>query len=94
MLNLLRVLMPNNNSLITLLGTDLTSTTNVGREVERPTNNQVIEKKINYQILYKMVESAVEEILLEYPNDPVVDELKTKIINNLKPVIKQILPND
>ena len=94
MLNLLRVLMPNNNSLITLLGTDLTSTTNVGREVERPTSNQVIEKKINYQILYKMVESAVEEIMLEYPDDPVVDELKTKIINNLKPVIKQILPND
>ena len=86
--------MPNNNSLITLLGTDLTSTTNVGREVERPTSNQVIEKKINYQILYKMVESAVEEILLEYPDDPIVDELKTKIINNLKPVIKQILPND
>ena len=86
--------MPNNNSLITLLGTEQTSTTNVGREVERPTNNQVIEKKINYQILYKMVESAVEEILLEYPNDPVVDELKAKIIKNLRPVIKQILPND
>ena len=38
-----------------------------------------------------MVESAVEEILLEYPNDPVVDELKEKIITNLKPVIKQII---
>ena len=83
------------NSLITLLGTELTTTNdNVGREVERPTANQVVEKKINYQILYKMVESAVEEIMLEYPNDPVVDELKTKIINNLKPVIKQILPTD
>jgi len=81
------------NSLITLLGADLT-TNNVGREVERPTLNQVVEKKINYQILYKMVESAVEEIMLEYPDDPVVNELKTKIINNLKPVIKQILPND
>jgi len=81
------------NSLITLLGNDLT-TNNVGREVERPTLNQVVEKKINYQILYKMVESAVEEILLEYPDDPIVDELKTKIINNLKPVIKQILPTD
>ena len=72
------------NSLITLLGTELTTNNNVGREVERPTLNQVIEKKINYQILYKMVESAVEEIMLEYPDDPVVDELKTKIINNLK----------
>ena len=82
------------NSLITLLGTELTTNNNVGREVERPTLNQVIEKKINYQILYKMVESAVEEIMLEYPDDPVVDELKKKIITNLKPVIKQILPTD
>ena len=81
------------NSLITLLGNDLT-TNNVGREVERPTPNQVIEKKINYQILYKMVESAVEEVMLEYPHDPVVDELKKKIITNLRPVIKQILPTD
>ena len=38
-----------------------------------------------------MVESAVEEILLEYPNDPIVDALKEKIITNLKPVIKQII---
>jgi len=79
------------NSLITLLGTELTTNNNVGREVERPTLNQVIEKKINYQILYKMVESAIEEIILEYPNDPVVDEFKKKIITNLQPVIKQII---
>ena len=80
--------MPRNN-LITLLGTELTNTT--GNQVERPTNRPIVEKKINYQILYKMVESAVEEILLEYPNDPVVDTLKEKIITNLKPVIKQII---
>ena len=80
--------MPSNN-LITLLGTELTNTT--GNQVERPTNRPIIEKKINYQLLYKMVESAIEEILLEYPNDPVVDKLKEKIITNLKPVIKQII---
>ena len=82
------------NSLITLLGTELTTNNNVGREVERPTLNQVVEKKINYQLLYKMVESAVEEVMLEYPDDPIVDELKKKIITNLRPIIKQILPND
>jgi hypothetical protein len=80
------------NSLITLLGTELTTTR--GNQVERPTNRPIVEKKINYQILYKMVESAIEEILLEYPNDPVVEELKTKIIKNLQPVLKQIMPND
>ena len=65
------------NSLITLLGTELTTNNNTGREVERPTPNQVIEKKINYQILYKMVESAIEEMIIAYPNDPVVEELKS-----------------
>ena len=77
------------NSLITLLGTELTNTT--GNQVERPTNRSVIEKNINYKLLYKMVESAIEEIFIEYPNDPVVDALKEKIITNLKPVIKQII---
>ena len=80
------------NSLITLLGTQLTQTT--GNQVERPTNRPIVEKKINYQLLYKMVESAIEEVLLEYPNDPIVEVLKKKIITNLQPVLKQILPND
>ena len=77
------------NSLITLLGTELTNT--LGNQVERPTNQSMIEKKINYKLLFKMVESAIEEILLEYPNDPVVEEFKKKIITNLQPVIKQII---
>ena len=81
--------MPRNNSLITLLGTELTNTT--GNQVERATNKPIIEKKINYQLLYKMVESAIEEIILEYPNDPVVEEFKKKIITNLQPVLKQII---
>ena len=80
--------MPRNN-LITLLGTELTNTT--GHQVERPTNRPIVEKNINYKLLYKMVESAIEEILLEYPNDPVVEEFKKKIITNLQPVLKQII---
>ena len=79
--------MPSN--LITLLGNALTTTR--GNEVERATNKPIIEKKINYRLLYKMVESAIEEMILEYPNDPVVEEFKKKIITNLQPVIKQII---
>ena len=77
------------NRLITLLGTELTNTT--GNQVERPTNRPIIEKKINYRILYKMVESAIEEILLEYPDDPVVEKFRDKVITNLKPVLKEII---
>ena len=80
--------MPNTN-LLTLLGNELTTTR--GNQVERPTNRPIIEKKINYQLLYKMVESAIEEMLLEYPDDPVVEKFKEKIINNLRPVLKQII---
>ncbi len=80
--------MPRNN-LITLLGTELTNT--LGNQIERPTNRPIVEKKINYKLLFKMVESAIEEVLLEYPNDPVVEVLRDKIINNLKPVIKEII---
>ena len=81
--------MPRNTNLITLLGNELTTTR--GNQVERPTNRPIIEKKINYQLLYKMVESAIEEMLLEYPDDPVVEKFKEKIINNLRPVLKQII---
>ena len=80
--------MPRNN-LITLLGTELTNTT--GNQVERPTNRPIVEKNINYKLLYKMVESAIEEILLEYPNDPVVEKFRDKVITNLKPVLKEII---
>ena len=82
--------MPSN--LITLLGNALTTTR--GNEVERATNKPIIEKKINYRLLYKMVESAIEEMILEYPNDPVVEEFKKKLMTTLQPVLKQILPND
>jgi len=81
--------MPRNTNLITLLGNELTTTR--GNQVERPTNRPIIEKKINYKLLYKMVESAIEEMLLEYPNDPVVEEFKKKIITNLQPILKQII---
>ena len=77
------------NSLITLLGNQLTATR--GNEVERATNKPIIEKKINYRLLYKMVESAIEEMILEYPNDPVVEEFKKKLMTNLQPVLKQII---
>jgi len=81
--------MPTNNSLITLLGNQLTATR--GNEVERATNKPIIEKKINYKLLYKMVESAIEEMIIAYPNDPVVEEFKNKLMTNLQPVIKQII---
>ena len=58
-------------------------------------NTNAIDKHtgLNYQFMYKQLESAIEEIILEYPNDPVVDKLKAKVINNLKPILEMMLAN-
>ena len=45
---------------------------------------------LNYQFMYKQLESAVEEIIIQYPNDPIVNELKGKLVNNLRPILEMI----
>ena len=61
-------------------------------EVEQATTNP-IDSSLNYQFMYKQLESAVEEILIQYPNDSIVNELKGKLVRNLKPIL-QIIQND
>lgn len=61
-------------------------------EVEQATTNP-IDSSLNYQFMYKQLESAVEEILIQYPNDPIVNELKGKLVRNLKPIL-QLIQND
>ena len=45
---------------------------------------------LNYQFMYKQLESAVEEIIIQYPNDPIVNELKGKLVNNLRAILEMI----
>ena len=40
--------------------------------------------------MYKQLESAVEEILVKYPNDDIVKELKQNLIRNLRPILEQL----
>ena len=58
-------------------------------------NTNAIDKHsgLNYQFMYKQLESAIEEIMLEHPNDPIVNKLKEKVINNLKPILEMMLAN-
>jgi len=58
-------------------------------EVERASTNS-LDSGLNYQFMYKQLESAVEEIIIQYPNDPIVNELKAKLVNNLKPILEMI----
>ena len=70
----------------------------VNQIVENKSNSNEVEQAstnsssttLNYQFMYKQLESAVEEIIIQYPNDPIVNELKQKLVNNLKPILEMI----
>ena len=79
--------MPNN--LIQIVRNSLTETNN--NEIEQASTNP-LDTKLNYQFMYKQLESAVEEILIKYPNDDVVKELRGTVIRNLQPIL-QLLKN-
>ena len=61
-------------------------------EVEQASTNSV-DSGLNYQFMYKQLESAVEEIIIQYPNDPIINELKAKLVNNLKPILELLQNN-
>jgi len=65
------------------------------QQLQNQNDTSAIDKHtgLNYQFMYKQLESAIEEIMLEYPNDPVVNKLKEKVINNLKPILEMMLAN-
>ena len=73
----------------------------VNQIVENKSNSNEVEQAstnsssttLNYQFMYKQLESAVEEIIIQYPNDPIVNELKQKLVNNLKPILEVIQNN-
>jgi len=75
-----------NNDLINILNTTLVEQS--AQQVDQPTDNPTT--ALNYQFMYKQLESAVEEILVKYPNDDIVKELKQNLIRNLKPILEQL----
>ena len=81
--------MPNN--LIQIVRNSLTET-NANNEIEQASTNP-LDTKLNYQFMYKQLESAVEEILIKYPNDDVVKELRGTVIRNLQPILTLLKNN-
>ena len=62
-------------------------------EVEQASTSS-LDSGLNYQFMYKQLESAVEEIIIQYPNDPIINELKAKLVNNLKPILELLQNNN
>ena len=78
--------MPNN--LIKMVN-EIVKNKESNNEVEQASTSSV-SSTLNYQFMYKQLESAVEEIIIQYPNDPIVNELKQKLVNNLRPILELI----
>ena len=62
-------------------------------EVEQASTSS-LDSSLNYQFMYKQLESAVEEIIIQYPNDPIINELKAKLVNNLRPILELLQNNN
>ena len=82
----------NMSNLVKIIQDTLVENKNNSSEVEQASTNSS-STTLNYQFMYKQLESAVEEIIIQYPNDPIVNELKQKLLNNLKPILEVIQNN-
>ena len=80
------------SNLVKMVNTILTNKKN-SNEVEQASTNS-LDCGLNYQFMYKQLESAVEEIIIQYPNDPIINELKAKLVNNLRPILELLQNNN
>jgi hypothetical protein len=82
----------NMSNLVKIINDAIVENKNNSNEVEQASTSSS-STTLNYQFMYKQLESAVEEIIIQYPNDPIVNELKQKLVNNLKPILEVITNN-
>ena len=80
------------SNLVKIINDAIVENKNNSTEVEQASTSSSL-TTLNYQFMYKQLESAVEVIIIQYPNDPIVNELKQKLVNNLKPIL-EVLAND
>ena len=46
--------------------------------------------KLNYEIMYKMLEGEVEKLILENQGNPLIDDFKQKIVNKFSYLIQKL----
>ena len=56
-------------------------------------NDEGNHKSLNYQILYKLLESAVEEFILINHGNPLADDFRNRVIDKMSDVINILLGN-
>ena len=46
--------------------------------------------KLNYEVMYKMLEGEVEKLILENQGNPLIDDFKSKIVNKFNYLIQKL----
>jgi len=60
-------------------------------DITRNTNlNPDAISKLNYEVMYKMLEGEVEKLILENQGNPLIDDFKDKIVNKFSYLIQKL----
>ena len=78
--------MPNNLTTVAQTLLEKIKDTNVAEH--KPSDKRTTQ--LNYELMYKMLESEVEKHILENQGNAVVDEFKQKIITKFSSLIQQL----
>jgi len=85
--------MPNNNLPSNLISTLLAE--KVGTNIDTSRINSLINdervRSLNYEILYKFLESAVEEFILVNHGNPLADDFRKKVIDKMGDVLNLLI---
>ena len=46
--------------------------------------------KLNYEVMYKMLEGEVEKLIVEHQGNPLIDDFKNKIVNKFNYLISKL----
>ena len=60
-------------------------------DITRNTNlNPDAISKLNYEVMYKMLEGEVEKLILENQGNPLIDDFKNKIVKKFSYLIEKL----
>jgi len=56
-------------------------------------NENGVDKSLNWQLLYKLLESAVEEFILINNGNPLADDFRNRVVNKMSDVVNILMGN-
>ena len=89
--------MPNNN-LPTSVLTQMIERSLEGKQIDKAQVQSLLNesdnsKSLNWQLLYKLLESAVEEFILINNGNPLADDFRNRVVNKMSDVVNLLLGN-